>query len=271
MRKIRDLKLFIILLILILLISCGYLSFCKVPYALTTKSYVIQDSTLPEEFKNFKVGYFSDLDLNEDKDIDRLDQVVNQINKEEFDLILFGGDVYDSQVFNKDLVIEKLKGIYAKYGKFAVMGEKDYISASDVKSILQLSGFEVLSNEIRTIYYNNSSIQLLGLESNDNLDSLVSENSTNTYQIALVHQPDFFINSINKKINLQISGHSHGGYIYFPFYGALFKPEGAITYNHGKYQSDTSTLVVSNGIGMESNQSARFLCTPDIVKITLDK
>lgn len=271
MKKLHFLKIFLVLLLIAIIGISAYLSFYQIPYAIEVKKNTVVSAELPAEFNQFKVGYFSDLDLKNDDDIKRLEKIITKINEQEFDLILFGGDLYDTQVFNNDEVTGMLQRIKAKYGKFAVLGEKDYVSVNDVKSILQLGGFEVLSNESRSIYYNNSSILLLGLESSDNLSTLVNEQNAGSYKIALVHQPDFFTNTVNYQINLQLSGHSHGGYVYIPFLGSLITPDGATEYTHGRHQVENSTLIISNGLGMEEDQSARFLCTPDITQVTLIK
>lgn len=269
MKKLHYLKVIVILLLIAVIGVTAYLSFYRTPYAISLSKHEVVHTDLPEAFNNFKVGYFSDLDLKDNDDITRLKKIVEKINAQNFDLVLFGGDIYDEQIISKDEVSQLLNQITAKYGKFAVLGEKDYTSVNDTKSILQLGGFEVLSNEARSIYYNNSSITLFGLESADNLGTLINANNSGNYKIALVHQPDFFTNTVGKDIELQLSGHSHGGYIYLPLLGPLITVDGAKAYNHGRYDVGSSTLIVSNGLGMESGQSARLFCTPDILQVTL--
>ncbi len=271
MRKLQALKIIFLVLLIALVGGTTYFSFYKFPEAISLSKHEIVHSNLPENFNHFKIGYFSDLDLKDDKDLQRFSKIVEKINAQNYDLVLFGGDIYDKQIISQEKVIELFNQITSKYGKFAVLGEKDYTSVNDTKNILQLGGFEVLSNETRTIYYNNSSITLFGLESADNLGSLINASNSGNFKLALVHQPDFFTNSISKGIELQLSGHSHGGYVYLPFLGPLISMDGAQTYNHGRYDVDNSTLLVSNGLGMESGQAARLFCTPDILDITLKK
>lgn len=269
MRKLHYLKIVVILLLIAVIGVTAYLSFYKTPYAISLSKHEVVHTDLPDAFQDFKIGYFSDLDLKDTEDITRLKKIVEKINSQNFDLILFGGDIYDNQIISKDEVANLLNQITAKYGKFAVLGEKDYTSVNETKTLLQLGGFEVLSNEARSIYYNNSSITLFGLESADNLNTLINPNNSGSYKLALVHQPDFFTNTVGKDIELQLSGHSHGGYIYLPFLGPLITVDGAKAYNHGRYDVGTSTLIVSNGLGMETGQSARLFCTPDITQVIL--
>lgn len=100
---------------------------------------------------------------------------------------------------------------------------------------------------------------------------MINETTTGYYKVALIHQPDYFTNSIASQIDLQLSRHSHGGYVYLPFLGAINTVEGAKTYNHGKYEENNSSLIVSNGIGMEEKAIIRLFTSPDIISVTLNK
>lgn len=268
MKKIKSIFIFLLIGVVV---CCAYIAFAIAPKGLRIQHYNFSNTQIVEELNGFKIGYFSDLDIKNKKDIQRLEKVVDKINEANFNLILFGGDIYDSEFIEKETITSLLKKIDATHGKFAVLGEKDYTNPSDATSILELGGFEVLSNESRPIYYNNSAILLLGLESTGDLSTLITESTTGYYKVALVHQPDYFTKSLEYQIDLQVSGHSHGGYIYLPFLGAINPIEGAKTYNHGHYEENSSNLVVSNGIGMEENAIARLFCTPDIISITLNQ
>lgn len=269
MNKLHYLKVFTILLLIAIIGITSYLSFYKIPYAITVSKHVVVNGGLPAAFNGFKVGYLSDLVIQDSDDVLRLEKIVDKINQQSFDMILFGGDLYGNQMIETEKVTEILLKTTAKYGKFAVLGEKDYYDVDQAKTVLENSGFEVLSNASRTIYYNNSSIELLGLESADNIKNLVNQSNQGSYKLALVHQPDFFTYSKSNHIDLQLSGHSHGGYIYIPYLGPINSIEGAKEYNHGRYDEDESTLIVSNGLGMEDGQMVRFMTTPNILEVTL--
>lgn len=230
-----------------------YYSYIISPYSYTVKQYTIEDTNIPEEFKDFKIGFISDFNLNENNTVANLNNIVTTINNQSYDMILFGGDLYESKVFNDDKVIEALKSIVVPYGKFAVLGEKDIINESEY--VLLESGFEVLHNNQRTIYYNDASINLYGLEANDNLTGIEVDSH---YSIALIHQPDYFDGLSNQNIDLQLSGHSNGGYINIPFIGGLFKKEGATNFINGKTVLDNKTLLISNGLGNELDYPIRF-------------
>jgi predicted MPP superfamily phosphohydrolase len=67
---------------------------------------------------------------------------------------------------------------------------------------------------------------------------------------------------------LQLSGHSHGGQICLPFYGALHCPRWGRKYTGGLYQIQDLTLYTNRGIGMVG-LPFRFACRPEITHFTL--
>ena len=75
-----------------------------------------------------------------------------------------------------------------------------------------------MHNELRYIYYKGSIIDLLGLENSGDCSGLISEDNKDHYKIALVHQPDYFTQIKESSVQLQLSGHTLGGYYKIPFY-----------------------------------------------------
>lgn len=271
MRKIDYLKIYTSLLLIIILGVIAFLSFNTIPNSINVSNYAISSNVIPSEFNGFKIGYISDTVLKDTEDLERFAKIIEKINKQNFDLVLFGGDLFDSEVFEATTISEYLRDIKATHGKFAILGEKDYTNYAEIVAVIQQGGFEVISNETRPIYYNNSSILLVGFDSSDGISTLINEQNNGLYKIAIAHQPDLFDYATSHNINLQLSGHSHGGYIQIPLFGSLIKRDGASNYSYGKYTVNQSQLIVSNGLGMENNQSARFISTPEIVTITLTK
>lgn len=244
-----------------------YFSFQISPDHIVVKKYTIEETTIPTNFNDFKIGYISDLNLNIKNDITKLESIVTEINKQNYHMVVFGGDLYDTTLFDQDEVSNLLKQIKTSHGKFAVLGEKDI--AYDVSSILELGGFEVLHNTYRTIYYNDSSINLYGLEGTSDLTGIQSDEHKDHYSIALIHQPDYLDSLAKQSINLQLSGHSNGGYINIPFIGGTFKKDGATNYISGKHQVLDTTLLISNGLGNETTIGYRINNPCQILSITL--
>lgn len=186
-------------------------------------------------------------------------------------MVIFGGDLFDSNPFDNDEVINLLSKIKSSYGKFAVLGEKDLASLNDVSVILNEGGFEILHNEYRPIYYNNAVIGLFGLESSGNVAGLINENNQDVYKLVAVHEPDYFDETSESDIALQLSGHTMGGYIYLPGIEGLLKKIYNVNYVHGYHEKNNSQLIISNGLSLESNVNFRLFCPNQIDIICLKR
>ncbi len=136
-------------------------------------------------------------------------------------------------------------------------------------NLLTEAGFEVLHNELRYIYYKGSIIDLLGLENSGDCSGLISEDNKDHYKIALVHQPDYFTQIKESSVQLQLSGHTLGGYYKLPFIGSIETKEKGKKYVSGKHVNNGTTLLISNGFHKESNDQHRFLTYDEINIIKL--
>jgi predicted MPP superfamily phosphohydrolase len=92
------------------------------------------------------------------------------------------------------------------------------------------------------------------------------------YSVLLYHTPDLIDTASALGVNLYLAGHTHGGQIRLPFYGALitFSAYGR-RYQMGRYTLGPTTLYVSRGLGMEGLglPRVRILCPPEVDVISL--
>jgi len=86
--------------------------------------------------------------------------------------------------------------------------------------------------------------------------------------ILLVHYPNFVYSLGNRKFDLILAGHSHGGQIRFPGIGAPFMPYGIGRYGLGLYKTPNGPLYVTSGVGT-SVIPFRLNCPPEIALIEL--
>lgn len=242
-------KILILIIILLVLLFLGiFFLYSPKAYSINESEYV--NTKIKSSINGTKIAFISDINLNDEKSYKRFKSIINEFNEYPVDLVFFGGDLYEGNIFNSEEVSKLLKSIDCKYGKFAILGEKDTLNEIKVTSIFKEGGFEVLKEGVRPLYINNSSINLLIASENSNIkDFKLSEK---TFNLALAHKPDTF-NLLANKVDLQLSGHSYGGIIRIPFIGSVYKNEGAKTFNHGTYISGQSTLIVSNGISGPSS------------------
>ena len=225
----------------------------------TIVNQTIESSKISEETSNLKIAFISDIHYNHFMNYERLENMIEKINANKPDMILFGGDLFDDPSTyppteeSQQELITLLKSLQADLGKFAVLGEEDHEHLLITKN-------------------NATAVNLIGIDSQigGNPDiSLAFENvDTSAYTIVLTHAPDIVNELPLSNIDLVLAGHSHGGQIALPFIGALQKKEGASVYSNGEYTINQTKLIVSNGLGT-TESDIRIFADPQCHMIRL--
>ena len=242
----------IILVILLIIIYSRY----KATSGLIVKEYKIEDQTLPENFHGTKIVQISDIYFGNTTNIKEIENITKKINEINPDIVIFTGDLTNIEIDieTKTKLIESLKNINAKLGKYEILGD---IDNEENENILTQSNFINLNNTKKQIYYNNSTpIEITNID----------EQSEN-YSIYITHKPDE-IDNLNSTHNLILAGHSLGGQLNIPLIKNLLLQEGAKKYNKEHYKE--KNLYISTGIGT-TNFKYRFLNKPSINLYRLTK
>jgi len=240
------------------------------------KRIVHHSSRLPEAFHNLRMIHFSDLHFGYHMNAERFLRIVEQMNEERAELILFTGDLIDNGLADVDQVIPVLKKLHAPLGKFAVLGNHDFRHAPESKSTnaLEQAGFRVLKNQHVELVRSGAKIAVAGLEDwfggFPNVRETVAGIPADRYTVLLAHEPDLADEAMNFAIDLQLSGHSHGGQVRIPGVPVTWNPEMGQKYPNGLYTfPNTEFKVYTNrGLGM-TFLPIRFLCRPEITVHTL--
>jgi predicted MPP superfamily phosphohydrolase len=182
------------------------------------------------------------------------------------------GDLVDSQIDNLRGLGELLKGVDARYGKFAVTGNHEFYAGLDqALRFTEKAGFTILRHQalavtgiLNIVGVDDPTGKRFGLSRGISEQSLLSKIPPERFTILLKHQPVVDGNSAGL-FDLQLSGHTHGGQI-FPFYILvwLFYPvaPGLTRLENGSY------LYVSKGSGTWG-PPIRFLSPPEVTIIEL--
>ena len=264
-KKRSGIVIYIILFISLILLYSRYIE----PYNLTIHEYKIKNSLLPKNFDGLKIVHFSDVHYGRTVDKKYLDKIVEKINNQNPDIVIFTGDFLDKDVKINDKELEDVKKslskIKSKIGNYAVNGNHDMADINTFNNIMD-SNFTILNNEEELIYFEDDTpISLVGLTdlSETKIDYSVFDKENKYFRIVLAHEPDTLENIKNNDINVMLAGHSHGGQVRFPFIGPIIIPTGAKKYYNFYYKEDETELFVSNGIGT-STINFRFLSRPSI-------
>ena len=252
MKKI--LALIAILLVLLFL----YGSYIEVK-TFKVKEYTIQNENIPESFEDLKIIQFSDLLYERETSKKTLEKVLKRIENEDADIIIFTGDLLkkDVKYTEEDYTYlkETLTKMTANLYKFAVIGDNDESNLKEYKDILYESNFILLDNQNKLLFYKDEvPINIIGITDPtkiEDFNTLLTTDVPFNYSLVITHKPDNFNYLKNYNINTVIAGHSLGGIINIPYYGGIFKQEGAKTYLNDYYKENNQELFISNGLGYE--------------------
>ena len=250
------------------------------PTRYSTRYVELSSSQIPSQLDDMNILYFSDLKYGTFMDEKRLDKLVEKINSLSPDVILFGGDLYDTDAKESDtsdaVLSKAFASLKAPYGKYAVYGDSDDrndIMKASVSAIYAAANFEVLNNQSVSIHKQSTgSITLVGIDNAVNgkpdIQTAYSAVSRDSYVMTMCHTPDTASSVPADITSYFLAGHSLGGQAYY-FFGALYQPKGAEQYFRGKQSvSDQFTLDITNGVGT-TIKDVRFLSEAEVVMYKL--
>lgn len=245
-------------------------------YGFVTKEYTVYSSDIPSSYDGLKIVHFSDIHYKRAITLEKIKDIVDEINLINPDILVFTGDLIDkdSELSTSDYsqLIEEFSKMKAKYGKYAILGNHDYVHKDKIIQLFNDSNFKYLENSYDVIYNQNSEkIFVAGIGNVtynlDNVDKtmeFIGDNSEDSYKIVLVHEPDISKTIIdNYGVSMILGGHSHNGQIRLPMIGAIYTPNGANIYYDEHYNENGVNLYISSGIGV-SRINFRLFNRPSI-------
>lgn len=244
------------------------------PKLLKVKEETIQTNKWGSS-SQLKVVLFNDVHLSEYYGMQDFNKVVEKINSLEPDVLIFAGDlVEDNKTFtDEEGATTLLNALKAKYGKYAVYGNHDHGGNGTKRyaRIMKNAGFKLLDDENETLQLDNGErLSVIGIDdivlSKPDYDEAFKGISADTFNLFISHAPDVVDKVSSYPIDLQVSGHSHGGQVRLPFIGAPLTVPYGEKYVKGMYTPDEKEdmhLYVNSGIGT-SKLPYRFLNLPEI-------
>ena len=239
---------------------------------------------LPQEFDGFTIIQLSDFHFDPYFSIIPIRKSVQIANDLKPDLVVLTGDfvsapAIESALRNKraalqaDPCSEALKDLRAPHGVWAVLGNHDAFSDPvHVTEALKAGAINVLSNSAAPIERSSSRFWLAGLSDvlarRADLDATLKGTSPEEPVVLLAHEPDFADHTVKYPVDLQLSGHSHGGQIRLPLLGPVYLPRLGRKYPRGLRTIDRLSLYTNVGIGT-LYVPVRWNCAPEITLITL--
>ena len=211
---------------------------------------------LPPAFEGFRIVQFTDIHAGLTIGRDWIATIAEEVESLKPDLIAFTGDLADGTVSHLHRDVEPLAALHAPHGKFFVTGNHEYYSGAVpwVEEVRQL-GYTPLMNEHTLITKDGQSIVLAGVtdhsaggfipEHRSDPAKALAGAPSDTTRIILAHQPRTVTAATPAGVDLQLSGHTHGGQ-FFPWnlLASVGQP-----YLKGLHDHNGTWVYVSKGTG----------------------
>ena len=231
---------------------------------------------LASAFHGYRIAQISDIHMGDWMTRERLATVTALVNAQQPDLIALTGDFVTSLYGG---VAGELRAVLptltVRNGVVAVLGNHDHSAGpAVVRQVLRECGIRELSNTAVTLQRGRGLLHLAGVDDvwhgQARLDETLAAVPTAGAAILLAHEPDFAATSAaTGRFDLQLSGHSHGGQVVFPFVGPTQLPPLSRKYPLGRYQVGSLIQYTNRGVGMV-RPHVRFNCPPEITLFTLE-
>lgn len=242
-------------------------------YDLEVTNHEVFIDGLPRSFDGYRIAFLTDTHVAGFVRRDFYREIVAQTKRFEPDLILGGGDFvhWERHIpLMADVLFSELR---ARDGIYAVLGNHDYWANADgVIAALTARGVRIIHNRSLYLRRGKDRLALLGIDEiyrgRPDIDAAFGLLDAGVPRIGISHHPDVIGLLTGRRIDLLLCGHTHGGQIRFPFFGAVVVPsryEGR--YASGFHRVEDVLLYVSRGIG--AIPPLRILCKPEIATFTL--
>jgi predicted MPP superfamily phosphohydrolase len=210
----------------------------------------------PASLDGFRIVQISDIHIGPIRGREFSRHLTERVNALSPDLVAVTGDLVDGSVSRVADEVAPFAALRAAHGVFFVTGNHDHYSgAARWCDVVRGLGMRVLRNQRVTLEVADASFELAGVDDHrsgfetgaggEDLDAALAALPPERPVILLAHDPSTFKRASAMGVDLQLSGHTHGGQIWpFAYFVRL-----AVPFVAGLYRRGTAQLYVSRGTG----------------------
>ena len=222
---------------------------------------------LPAPLSGLRIGLMTDVHRSEWVSAADLMRAVDLMMSAKPDLIVLGGDYVtwgDRRYVGPSA--ETLGGLSARYGVFGVLGNHD--DDRDMPAALGSRGVQILRDARTRLGIGGETLELAGIRfwTRRTADIASVVRGAKGPVVLLAHDPRRLTEAVALKIPLVLSGHTHGGQVVLPAFGAVAARKFPVV--SGVARRESTTIFVSRGIGTVYIP-VRVNCPPEIALLTL--
>jgi predicted MPP superfamily phosphohydrolase len=207
---------------------------------------------------------------------------VRRVNALAPDVIVLTGDYLNLSYLNDPVSAAHFRQFIAQldapYGIYAVRGSVEPFPEA-MERLVQGTGITWLEQEAATVDVRGQSITIVGVACSHHqeldtarLAQAMTGIDDDALTLLLYHSPDLIREASELGVDLYLGGHTHGGQLRLPLYGAVVTASRyGKQYTNGLFERGGTHMYISRGLGFEGGgmPRARFLCRPEVVSIDL--
>ena len=227
---------------------------------------------LPASMDGFTLALLSDIHAGGWIGRGFIQRLVEGVNAMNADAVLICGDLVDGGVDELKSEVAPLKGLTSRFGTFFTIGNHELYSGAEAWcAFLPSLGIRVLRNErvelggIDLLGVDDWTARRAGILPGYSLEGVLSSRRREAPAILMTHQPRGFQAAAARGIDLQLSGHTHGGQV-FPFQSIARRANEG--YLAGLYREGKSQIYVTRGCGFWG-PPVRLLAPAELTRIVL--
>ena len=261
-------------------------------YRYQVEDISVYSDKVDSELDGLKIVQISDIHSGTWDSVSQVQKGIDLIKAQQADLILFTGDLVNRHKDEIDPYIDSFASLSAPYGKYAVLGNHDYVGIpretslrqhywDDLRSKFDKMGFRLLLNEHELINTDSGSIALVGVENwgdgrffpkRGDLNKAMAGLDEKEFTLLMSHDPSHWQYKVldhDRFIDLTLSGHTHGMQFGFKIGSFQWSPvRFRYPYWMGLYEEGGRQLYVNRGFGLLAFPG-RVGMYPEITVLTL--
>ncbi len=248
-------------------------------------------------FSGFKVLHLSDFHLRENtnpKIIKAISRAAQQLSRESIDLICITGDMIETDTGLPLLeeVMRSLDRIGPKNGTLAILGNHDYNhyplsnlflekyivnqknDTTQLVAALNQLGTRVLRNQKHVIERGDERLVVIGIDDfisgRHCIQSSFEGVLVSDTVLFLTHSPDVVSHILDRKVDLVLAGHTHGGQMCLPGVGSFVSRSRVFKrFSAGLFNAGGMFIFITKGLGTVGYAPFRFRCAPELAVLEL--
>jgi len=245
-------------------------------YWVQLNTYRIPVPHLPRNFENFTIVQLTDFHYGFLMPLGIVKKIIHKANSLKKDAVVCTGDYVHERnsLAQIDAIWPQLAKLQAPGGVYSILGNHDHWGNLS-RSIywLNRSGQNTRHKAI-PVSIGSEKIWIGGAgdywEDEVGIDKAFGTVPEQDCKVLLAHNPDTVDTNFNTRVDLVISGHTHGGQVSIPFIGPPILPVNNKLYSSGLVKTRKTNLYISRGLGW-SILPIRFNCYPEISILKLQR